>query len=276
MSGLRLLDRCRTRVSVGARITAVNLRGQADFRADFIASILDGALWQTSVVVFASVLLTRFPSIGDWTSSAVLLLASMRMTSHGLVTLFFGRILYIHSIVQEGHIDGYLTRPMSVYRQIQYARFSANAFGDLLVAGSLLTVAIARFDQPWTPVRVVVLVLGVIGGAFLEAAITNVFAGLTLIHPVAASWSFRFQDILAAVGNYPLNILPIAVQLCLTYLIPIVFIVYLPAAVITGQLDAAAVPAWLAYAAPLVGVASYAVSRWIWARCLDNDEGSNS
>jgi len=263
------------RVRVGARITAINLRGQGDFRADFIASILDGALWQTSVIVFASVLLVRFPSVGDWSSPSVLLLASMRMTSHGLVTLFFGRILYISSIVQEGQIDGYLTRPMSVYRQIQYARFSANAFGDLLVALSLLIAAIAWFDQPWTPVRVLLLVGGIVGGAFLEAAITNVFAGLTLIRPYAASWSFRFQDILAAVGNYPLNILPIGVQLALTYLVPIAFIAYLPAAAITGQTATTAVPAVLAYAAPLVGVAGYALSRWIWARCLDRYEGAN-
>src|SRR6478609_1972718 len=115
-----------------------------------------------------------------------------RIRAGGLVTLFFGRILYIHAIVQEGHIDGYLTRPMSVYRQIQYARFSANAFGDLLVAVSMLIFAIAWFDQAWTPVRVLLLVAGIVGGAFLEAAITNVFAGLTLISPSAASCSFRF------------------------------------------------------------------------------------
>jgi ABC-2 type transport system permease protein len=269
------VEQWRHRIRAGGRITAVNLRGQADFRADFIASILDGALWQTSVIVFASVLLTRFPSIGDWSSPAVLLLAAMRMTSHGLVTLFFGRILYIHAIVQEGHIDGYLTRPMSVYRQIQYARFSANAFGDLLVAVSMLIFAIAWFDQAWTPVRVLLLIAGIVGGAFLEAAITNVFAGLTLISPSAASWSFRFQEILSAVGNYPLNILPVGVQIALTYLVPIAFIAYLPAAAITGQLATTVVPAWLAYAAPIVGAAAYAVSRWIWVRCLDNYQGAN-
>lgn len=271
-----LLAHLRRRVRVGTRITSINLRGQADFRADFIASILDGALWQTSVIVFASVLLTRFPSIGNWSSPAVLLLASMRMTSHGLVTLFFGRILYIHRIVQDGQIDGYLTRPMSVYRQIQYAQFSVNAFGDLLVAVSMLVVAIAWFDQTWTPLRVVFLIGGIIGGAFMEAAITNVFAGLTLIRPYAASWAFRFQEILSAVGNYPLNILPIAVQLTLTYLLPIAFIAYLPAAAITGQLTTTVAPAWLAYCAPLIGGATYALSRWIWVRCLDRYQGANS
>jgi ABC-2 type transport system permease protein len=124
-------------------------------------------------------------------------------------------------------------------------------------------------------VRVLLLIAGIVGGAFLEAAITNVFAGLTLISPSAASWSFRFQEILSAVGNYPLNILPVGVQIALTYLVPIAFIAYLPAAAITGQLATTVVPAWLAYAAPIVGAAAYAVSRWIWVRCLDNYQGAN-
>lgn len=270
-----MLERLAARLRSGAKITAINLRGQADFRVDFVASILDGALWQTSAVVFASVLLARFSSIGAWSSAAVLLLASMRLTSHGLVSLVFGRIQYISVIVQEGRIDSFLTRPMSVYRQIQYWRFSANAFGDLAVAVTMLVVAIRVFELPWTPWRVALLVGGIIGGMLMEAAITNVLAGMTLIWPFAASWSYRFADLLQTAGNYPLTILPWAAQLALTYLLPLGFIAYLPAAAITGHPDAAGVPSVLVYASPLAGVVAYVLSRPAWAFCLSRYQGAN-
>ena len=40
----------------------------------------------------------------------------------------------------------------------------------------------------------------------------------------------------------------------LTYLIPVVFIAYLPAAAITGSLDITRIPEFLAFYAPLIGV----------------------
>lgn len=172
--------------------------------------------------------------------------------------------------MQEGQIDGYLTRPMSVYGQIQYARFSANAGGDLLVAVSLLVAAIAWFDQPWTPIRVLMLAVGIAGGAFMEAAIVNIFAGLTLIRPYAASWAYRFQDVLAAVGNNPLNILPVLVAL--TYLVPIAFIAYLPAAAAGHHRG----PGLADLRRTLLGGATYALSRWIWVVCLNHYQGANS
>lgn len=50
------------------RITAVNFRGRAQYRGDFITALVYGLSWQTSVFVFATVLLTRFPGLGGWTS----------------------------------------------------------------------------------------------------------------------------------------------------------------------------------------------------------------
>lgn len=257
-------------------ITAVNLRGQAGHRANFIAGILDGALWQTSVVVFASVILTRFPTVGDWTNREVLLLAAMRLTSHGLFTLVLGQVVYVGHFVQEGLIDAFLVRPVSVFGQVLTARFNANAFGDLLVGGSLLAVAIGVFDRPWTPGRVVLLVVGIIGGCLLQAAFMTVFSALSLRNPAAELWSFHFLLTLETVGNYPLNILPVVFQALLTTVLPIAFIAYLPAAAITGHAAGTGLPLWLVYASPVVAAALFWASQWVWSRCLTGYQGANS
>ena len=43
--------------------------------------------------------------LGGWSSSDVLLIASMRMLAHGLYVLFLGRIQYMNMLVQEGVVD---------------------------------------------------------------------------------------------------------------------------------------------------------------------------
>jgi len=260
--------------SATLRITMINLRGQAEFRANFIASILLGALWQTSIVVFAAVLLTHFESIGGWSSASVLLLAAMRLTSHAVTTLLSGRINYISRIIQEGRIDTYLVRPTSVYRQIQFYAFGANAFGDLAVALTMLVIAITAFDQPWTFARVVLLVAGIVGGALMETAVMVVLAGWAILRPHAASWAFRFQELLDTVGNYPLTILPRSVQALLT-IIPVAFIAYLPAAAITGHAATTGLPDWLVWGSPLAGLLGYGIARTVFQTCITRYQGSN-
>jgi ABC-2 type transport system permease protein len=257
------------------RIVGVHARAQTMYRADFIAGIADGVLWQTSAIVFASVILTRFPSIGSWSNRDVLLLTGMRLASHALVTLVFGKTVAVSTLVQEGRIDGYFTRPMSIYQQVQLSMFNTNAFGDLAVGVPILVIAIRIVDHPWTAVSVLLLVTGMAGGALMEAAVMNAFAGWSLLSPAAAPWSYRFQEILTLVGGYPLNILPRGIEAGLTFVVPIAFIAYLPAAAITGHISSTGLPEWLAFGSPAFGVAAFFASMRIWKVCLSRYEGAN-
>lgn len=98
------------------RITAVSFRARTQYRGDFITALAMGLAWQTSIFVFATVLLTRFPGLGGWTSGGVLLIVAIRMLSHGGMVLVFNSLIMIPYIVQQGALDAYLIRPMPVYR----------------------------------------------------------------------------------------------------------------------------------------------------------------
>ncbi|MCW2931336.1 MAG: hypothetical protein JWM19_2298 [Actinomycetia bacterium] len=49
---------------------------------------------------------------------------------------------------------------------------------------------------------------------------------------------------------------------------PVAFIGYLPAAVLTGRAGSTGVPEWLEYSAPLAGLALYVASRYAWFLAL--------
>jgi viologen exporter family transport system permease protein len=80
---------------------------------------------------------------------------------------------------------------------------------------------------------------------------------------------------IATFGNYPFTILPLAARAVLTYLLPVAFVAYLPAAVLTGRISATGVPAWLAYASPAAGPLIYIAARYAWQRALRRYESAS-
>ena len=257
------------------RVTRLNFRAQLEYRTEFLLMIAIGAIWQVSVIVFATVLLARFTGMGGWDSSEVLLIPATRMLAHGLFVLFLGRVHGSGRQIQEGRIDIYLTRPMPVHRQLQLEFFPTNAIGDLTVAVGLMVGALSRSELDWTAGRVSYLIAAIIGGMFLEAALFTAVTCAALRYPAADYWSRWLEELLGTFGSYPLNVLPKAVGGLLTYGLPLAFVAYFPAAVLTGHGHDTGVPYWLAAVSPLVGVVAYLASRMLWRWSLRHYSGIN-
>lgn len=250
------------------RITAISFRARTQYRGDFVTALAMGLAWQTSVFVFATVLLTRFPGLGGWTSGAVLLIVAIRMLSHGGMVLVFNSLIMIPYIAAQGALDGYLIRPMPVYRQVLLYTFPLNALGDSFSALLLFAFAITRVHLAWTPLMVLYLIAAVTGGALLEAAIQTLVSILAFRYTIPIAVFMWFDRMIATFGNYPFSILPLAARAVLTYVLPIAFVAYLPAAVLTGRVASTGVPEWLAYASPAAGPLLYVLARYAWYRAL--------
>ena len=254
----------------------LNIRSQMEYRVNFFMSIAIGAVWQVSIVVFAVVLLTRFPGMGNWTSSEVLLIVGMRMLSHGLYVLFFGRIFELSSLVQEGRIDTFLLRPLPVYRQVQLAFFPANAVGDLAVALCLFVDSLIRSSIEWSPGRITFLVAAILSGMLLEAAMFTALSSIALHFPTTSYWSTWLDELMGTFGSYPLSILPRAAEAVFTFGIPLAFIAYLPAGVLSGRSATLGVPESLAILSPLAGPTAFIATRLLWNHSLRRYPGMNS
>ncbi|MGY1456746.1 ABC transporter permease [Streptomyces sp. SS8] len=253
---------------VAVRITALSVRAQLEYRMDFLLGLLVGIFWQTSVLAFASVLLLRFPGMGGWPVGDVLLIVAMRLLSHGLYVMIFTNVNDLGLIVQQGRFDGFLLRPMPVYRQVLLHRFNVNAFGDLCVAGTLFAAALSQLAVDWTAAKAAYLAAAVLGGTLMEAAVQTALACAALRAATARTWSQWLDELTTTFGNYPLHILPTVVQAVFTYVLPIAFIAYLPAAVLTGHGLAPWIPRPLAVVSPLIGLVAFVAARRLWSASL--------
>jgi len=267
------VERARRAWRIALRLTALNLRAQLEYRVEFLLNVAVGAIWQISVILFATVLLTRFPGMGGWSSGEVLLLASMRLLSHGLQVLFFSRVTWVYYATYSGQLEAFLLRPMPVFRQVQLQFFPTNAIGDLAVAATLFIGAVWRVDVDWTLARASYLAAAVVGGMFMEAAMMTVLSAVGLHATGTQYWTHWVEEVLATLGSYPLNILPKLVGGILTFVLPLAFVAYFPAAVITGHQDTLGVPVWLAVSAPLVGLLAFVASHRLWQFSLRHYKG---
>lgn len=253
---------------VALRITALNFRARMEYRGDFVTSLMVGIAWQVSVLVFAGVLLARFPGLGGWNQGGVLLIASIRLLSHGIAVALFGMLWWTPDLVQEGMLDGYLVRPLPVYRQVLLSQFPLNALGDSTAAVLLFALALTKLQLSWTPLRIGYFAAGVAGGVLVQGALETLVASLSFRYTIGLPWFQWVDSVAGTFGNYPLKILPVPARVVLTYVFPVAFIAYLPAAVLTGRVAGSGVSAWLAFASPVVGLALYVLARLIWARAL--------
>lgn len=263
--GMSALTRIVSDLRMTARFVRLSVVAQLEYRADFVTAVAIGAIWQTSVVVFATVLITRFPGMGGWTQGDVLLIAAIRMTGHALASGLFMGARLVPDLTAEGRMDGFLLRPLPVYRQVMLSYFHIPTLGDLVVAVVLFSVALHHLELAWTPLKAAYLVAAVLGSMLLEASVQTFLGGFGLRNPAVAEWQEWAEELMSTFGNYPLHILPNLALGVFFSLLPIAFGAYLPAATLTGHTAALPVPAWLAAAAPAVSLGLFLLSRWWFA-----------
>jgi len=254
-------------------ITMVNFRGRLEYRADFALGIVLGVLWQSSILVFATVLLTRFPGLDGWTRGQILLIVAMRLLSHGLYVVCFMNVANMPYIIQEGRIEAYLLRPMPVFRQVMLNRFQVTAFGDLSVACTIFAIAAPQVGMTWTLARVGYVAAAVVGGMLMEAAIQTAIGSFSLRGATTSVWTHWVDDLMTAFGNYPLSIFPAPFRAVLTFVVPLAFIAYLPAAAVTGHAAGTGLPPLIAALAPAIGLGAFVAARFLWRYNLDRYVG---
>jgi len=259
----------RHTLRVVLKVSALNFRARMEYRADFIVALLFGVLWQTSTLMFASVLLTRFKGgMGGFPASGVVLIIGLRLLSHGLYVLGYSNLAWLPRLVDEGRVDGYFLRPLPVFTQLLLSQFSVNAIGDIAVGATSLGFGIALTHLHWTIGMGLYLAAAVIGGLLVEVALQLIFACLLLRSPgsrVVGAW---VDELMSTFGNYPLSILPKAVQGLFTFLLPLAFVAYFPVLVLLGIAQQHGPMSIVEHWSPVVGVLLYVVARRVWAYSL--------
>lgn len=257
-------------LSIMVSLWAASIRGQLQYRANFLILVAMGLIYQGTGFAFIWVVLSRFETVGGWTLGEIAFLYGLRLLIHAISFLVSGEIRQLDEQIRHGEFDRYLIRPLSPLRQIISQGVQVNVFGDLLGGIGLFLVALTMVNIDWTATVVVYLILAIIGGALLELGLDLMIATLALRVLNVQSLFFVLDTFFSDFGNYPLKIFGGTVQFLLTFGLPLAFMAYFPAAVLLGKTGELNVPAVVAFAAPLVGACWFALAVWIFRVELRN------
>jgi viologen exporter family transport system permease protein len=262
------MRRARRQGRVILRVYAMGVRSRLEYRVDLAVSVLVGLAWQLSTLAFLGVLLTHFSRLGELTAGGVILMYGIRLFAHALYVVVFLNLTTLPYVIESSRMDGYLLRPMPVLLQVLLTDFQLNGIGDLAIGTATLAAAISLAGIDWTVGSILFLVVTIIGGALLEAAVQLLISCLLLRSPATIQLSDWVDELMSTFGSYPLSVFPLVVQLVFTIVIPVAFIAYFPVRVLLG-LAAADGPAKsaLEYSSPALGIMLFvvALSTWNWA-----------
>jgi viologen exporter family transport system permease protein len=244
-------------------LLSAGVRGQLQYRANFLMWIVTGLVYQLTGFAFIWVVLTRFGSLAGWTLGEVAFLYGVRLLGHGAGLLIFGRVLDLEDYVREAQFDRMLVRPWPPLLQVFTERFNPAPIGDFLGGLGLFLAANAMAGVDWSLPAVVFLVLTVLGAAMVEVGL-KLMAGTLVFRFLSARALVRIvDDLFSNFGNYPMRIFG-TWQLVLTFLLPVAFLAYLPSTVLLARTDELAIHPVFAYLAPLAGVIVFSLALLFW------------
>ena len=232
-----------------------SIRGEMQYRASFILSLLFGFLFQMIGFIFVAVVLTQFDAVAGWGLWEVGLLYGIRVTSHGLWVVSMNQLFRFDVMVQEGEWDRYLIRPLPIWAQLMFTQFRIPPLGDLLSGLFLLGYALPRVEIEWNMILVVFFLLAVVGGALIDGAFQLGAAAFAFRYLETLPMRIVFDDLQGRFASYPVTIFDRPLRAFMTWIVPMAFMAWVPSTVLLGRTEELPFPAWIAWFSPLIGFA---------------------
>ncbi|MEV6349287.1 ABC-2 family transporter protein [Actinoplanes sp. NPDC051851] len=254
-------------------LRAASIRGALQYRGNIAIMVLAGFAYQGSGFAFVWVLMHTFGTVAGWGLGDMAFLYGMRLLSHAVWLLLLDGVTHSDQSIRDGQFERMLLRPANTMSLLATNTRSLMSFGDLTVGVLVFGIAVTVADVDWSPLAMLFAVLAILGGALIEASVSVAIAGVSI--RIIDTWAFRMvgYDAVDKLSSYPLGIFGNGAQKLLTYAFPFAFIAFLPANLLLGHDGDLAVPAWLGYLAPLVGIALFTLAYRFFHRQLRHFQG---
>lgn len=232
---------------------------EMEFRSNFFLGVLRQALWLGAFIFLIEIIFTHTQSIAGWQKPEALVIIALSRIIEGIMDTFFSRnIADLPDIVQKGNFDFYLTKPVPVQFYTAFKQFYLhNTIGH--IGGGLLTFiyALTQFSESPAITSWLIMVLLILVGLTIFYSLIIMLASLVFfIERLEALWSFL--QLLTEPLTVPFDVFPVGPRLALTYVLPLAFIVFVPAQAITGRFQLWQLPTAIALAAIFLLLANLA------------------
>lgn len=175
-----------------------------------------------------------FGEINGWNYGQLAFLYGLSVISHALSMIFFVQGWFMGYYVMEGDFDRYLTRPLGVMYQFFFTNINIVGITDLIPGVLVFMYGCVKSGVTVNLFFIVQIIVTLIGATLIRGGI-YILLGSTSFHTRSAvDFGQYTQEIMDKTTMYPMSMYPESMQFILTYLIPIGWISFYPAASFLG------------------------------------------
>jgi ABC-2 type transport system permease protein len=198
-----------------------------EYRVSFIIQSFGMVLNNSAFIFFWWILFNNVNSIGGYGFQDEMMLWAIMSSSFGICFVVFGNINLVTRMILNGELDTYLLQPKDPLVNIICSKTSVSAWGDALY-GIILFLLIKGFY-----IRTFLLfLLFCVTGALIFASVLVTFHSLSFFSGNTEGLTQLITEFLISFSIYPEGIFNNSIKYILYIIIPVAFIVYIPAKVV--------------------------------------------
>ena len=246
------------------RLVSARVRAQWQYRASFTLDVVGVFLVTFLDFMAILVIFDNVPQLAGWSVQEVAFLYGITGVAFSLTELAVGHLDLLPQLIRDGNFDLVLVRPRGSLLQVIASDFRLRQFGRLLQSTVVLVYAVVAVDIGWTAGRIAMVVVAVLAGAAIFAAIW--VAGITIVFwAVEGRESVNsFTDGGNFLSQYPIDVYATWLQRFVTFVVPMAFVAYFPALTILDKPDPLGAPDWVPFASPAVALVAAVVAGYMW------------
>lgn len=231
---------------------------EMEFRANFLIGIMSQLGWCSAYLFMIEIIFRNTSQIAGWNKAEVLVIFALSRLIEGLMRMLFTRnILQIPQMIRRGTMDFLLMRPVPAQWYAAFGRVMIYEVGNITIGILLLMYAFSLQAFSFTAQSFLIFLSLVIAGMAIFYSLLIMIASLGFLLERFESF-YAFIVILTEPFTVPFEIFPRLPRLAITYLIPLAFVVFVPAQALTGRLAWWQVPVAAFLAALLLLLANLA------------------
>lgn len=206
----------------------LSLMSKLVYKANVFIGIVGFLFTEITSLFTLYFLVSSVPEIDGYTIYHIGFLFGLTNMAIGIDHLLTDRLWTVaYYEVKQGKLDHMFLRPLPVLFQVIASEIQLEALGEILIAVALMAFCGANLTIIWSAVNIVTLIIGIICAAITITSFKILFASLAFKFQKSGPM-LQFVYNFSFYAKYPMKIYPKAIQVLLTYIVPLGLCLFFP------------------------------------------------
>jgi ABC-2 type transport system permease protein len=257
-------------------IAGMWIRSTVAYRSSFVLTVIGNLLLTGLDFVGILLMFSQVDSLAGWSLPEVAFLYGLSATAFGLADLALGSMDGLGARIRDGSFDTLLVRPVPVLAQVGADRFALRRLGRITQGVLVLAYGLASAEVAWTLPKVLLVPVMLVSGAVIFGAVFVGGAAFQFLAQDAAEVQNAFTYGGTTLLQYPPGVFGKELVRGVTFLLPLAFVNWVPAAYLLDRPYPVGLPQWAAFCPPLVAVAFCVPAGLAWRAGLRSYRSTGS